>query len=320
LRPLIEQPVTLIGRRCGNEHATFQFLSETVSISGDCCRPLLERVCRAMPAAAERLLQNPVTSFPRRLRVPSTRMLPRNNLRIPLRMSEAVCKGHANVGAEPKMKGRRLGLRRAPWNRESSWRARLACVVFASLCMAGCGSSDPAGSSAERPATANQQKPAPTTTASSEKVPTADIEVKSPVRLKPIPARYTCDGADVSLPLSWSKVPPKTAEVDLFVLSALPINGKFVVAWAVAGINPHTHRLSSGRLPAGTVVGNNSSGQPRYSLCPPRGKEKQYAVLLFAVPRKIQVKRGFDAEALVEHTLVHLAAHEGETFLSYRRK
>jgi phosphatidylethanolamine-binding protein (PEBP) family uncharacterized protein len=165
------------------------------------------------------------------------------------------------------------------------------------------------------------QTQAPQTTATqAEKVPDQDIKITSPVSLKQLPAHYTCDGADVSLPLRWSKIPAGTKDLDLFIVSALPVNGKFEVAWAVAGLKPSLRGLTSGRLPSGATVGANSSGQARYSLCPPHGKKSEYAILLYALPHKVPVKRGFDAEALIEGTLVHVAPSEGEAFAYYQRK
>jgi hypothetical protein len=67
-------------------------------------------------------------------------------------------------------------------------------------------------------------------------------------------------------------------------------------------------------LPKSAVLGRNSAGHDDYSLCP---RASQYAVLLYALQRKLPVRQGFDPEALVEGKLVHLAEHEGETFISY---
>lgn len=88
----------------------------------------------------------------------------------------------------------------------------------------------------------------------------------------------------------------------------------------MAGLNPHLDRLTSTDLPSGTVVGRNSFGQSRYSLCPPRGSSGHYAILVYPLPHRVPVATGFDAETLIEHTLVHVAASEGELFLSYSRR
>lgn len=206
---------------------------------------------------------------------------------------------------------------------------RVGAIVLASAAtfLAGCGNSGSGSSSRSASASTAPQESVSTSAVTSsaaqkpsEKVPVANITVKSPVPSKPVPARYTCDGANAPLPLEWTKAPAGTAEVDVFIVSALPVKGKFVVAWAIAGLPPATRRLSSSRLPSGAVVGRNSFGQARYSLCPPKGSEAHYAVLVYAIPHKIASKPGFDPEALIEGTLVHVAPSEGESYLSYKRK
>lgn len=222
-----------------------------------------------------------------------------------------------------RRRGRGLAARRAA--------ALVACGPLVVFLVAGCGNSAASSSAASAPsataqsATASLSQPASSTSAAAqqttaEKVPVANITVKSTVSLDPLPPRYTCDGANVSLPLSWSQVPAGTREVDLFVVSALPVKGKFRVAWALAGLRPSVHQLTAGAVPVGVIVGRNSFGQNKYSLCPPKGSTARYAVLLYAVPRRVAVKPGFDAEALFEGKLVHIAPSEGEMSFVYKRK
>jgi hypothetical protein len=201
----------------------------------------------------------------------------------------------------------------------------IACPVVLMLALAGCGSSKQSVSTARstQPSTSETQ-PAPSQTSStastaSEHLPVEDITLKSAVKLKPFPARYTCDGANVPPPFTWTKMPAGTKEIALFVLSALPVNNKYIVAWGVSGLSPHLRGLRSGQLPSGAIVGNNSFGQARYSVCPRKGAKQQYAVLLYGIPRKVSVKQGFDVEQLVEHKLVHIASSQSEIFFTYTR-
>jgi phosphatidylethanolamine-binding protein (PEBP) family uncharacterized protein len=204
----------------------------------------------------------------------------------------------------------------------------VALALTTSCGLAACGSSTSSKTASVTAADASSSRSQPvgttaastTTSTQPEKTPDEDITITSSVSTNQLPKRYTCDGANVPPPLRWSKVRAGMKELDLFVVSALPINGKFVVAWAVAGLKPSLRGLTSGKLPAGTTVGKNSFGQARYSLCPPRGKKGEYAILLYALPHKVPVKPGFDAEALIEGTLVHVAPSEGEKFISYQRK
>jgi Raf kinase inhibitor-like YbhB/YbcL family protein len=84
-----------------------------------------------------------------------------------------------------------------------------------------------------------------------------------------IPTRFTCDGVDVSPPLSWTHV-PKGARPALVVNDPDAPGGNFV-HW-IAYLLPGTTRLPEGRVPAGAVQGTNSFGHRRYEgPCPPHG-------------------------------------------------
>ena len=141
----------------------------------------------------------------------------------------------------------------------------------------------------------------------------------SPVRLNPVSRRYSCDGGDVSLPLSWSAVPRDTVEVDLFIFKFLPVHEELVPVWGLAGLRPATRGLSAGHTPRKAVVGRNSFGHMSYSLCPPKGSMVQYEVLLYALPDKISAKPGFNVEALT-NAAQKTAKSEGSLLFSYKRQ
>ena len=201
----------------------------------------------------------------------------------------------------------------------------LGSALIVALALAGCGGSGSQSQSSTTQAASATQTASPTTTTtsststSSEKVPNVNLPLASPVKLDPISARYTCDGANVSPPISWSQIPASTAEIDLFLFNLAPVHGKLFADWAVAGLKPTLHQLSAGRLPPGAIVGRNSLGQTRYSLCPPKGPGLHYAFLLYALPKRIPVKPGFDAEKLREKAL-HTAESAGLLGLSYTRR
>jgi phosphatidylethanolamine-binding protein (PEBP) family uncharacterized protein len=205
-------------------------------------------------------------------------------------------------------------------------------AAIAMLVLAGCGSSGSGATSSTTQASAtatstsestSESTSSTTTTTSSatssEKVPTIDLPLASSTNLNPIAVRYTCDGANVSPPISWSQIPPHTAELDLFVFNFLPVGGKLFADWAVAGLSPSLHGLTPGQtLPAGAIVGRNSFGQTRYSLCPPKGINTRFAFLLYALPKRIPAKPGFNAEALREQAL-HSSEQAGLLAFSYKR-
>jgi phosphatidylethanolamine-binding protein (PEBP) family uncharacterized protein len=204
-----------------------------------------------------------------------------------------------------------------------------AAVVTALL--AGCGGGGSASSSATQASSASKADPSgsstqattPPTTSSTastkaEAGPVLDLPLKSSVKLEPMSARYTCDGDDISPPITWSKIPPGTAELDLFAFNTNPVHGKNFGDWAVAGLKPSLHGLSAGKLPAGAVVGRGDSGKVGYSICPPKGATVNYLFILYAVPHKIPAVSGFNANERRKQT-GNAATHGGYLGFSYKR-
>ncbi len=102
-----------------------------------------------------------------------------------------------------------------------------------------------------------------------------------------IPAKYTCDGKDISPPLGWGQVPAGTKEVALFVLGLTPTpagGSAIAINWAVGGVDANLHKLAAGHLPKGTNVGSNSDGSRGYKICPAKGSRKTYEFAIYAVP------------------------------------
>lgn len=90
-----------------------------------------------------------------------------------------------------------------------------------------------------------------------------------------IPARYTCDGEDLSPPLAWSGAPPGTRSFALFCEDPDAPAGTWH-HWAAFDIPAGTTRLAEG-VPRAAQVGDlrqasNDFRQPGYGgPCPPKG-------------------------------------------------
>jgi phosphatidylethanolamine-binding protein (PEBP) family uncharacterized protein len=163
-------------------------------------------------------------------------------------------------------------------------------VLCAGMVLAGCGAS-------RSTRTTSRSKRVRT---ASEPVPRLSIEVSIPTLLREgyIPKRYTCDGADLSLPVRWSDIPPDTAQLAIFAINLQPVHGRFFFDWALAGISATSQGISAGTLPPGAIVGRNSSGNIGYSICPAKGTpEERYVVRVVALPHPLAATPGFDAEA-----------------------
>ncbi len=120
-----------------------------------------------------------------------------------------------------------------------------------------------------------------------------------------IPSEYTCDGADISPPLSWSGVPPGAQSLVLVVEDPDAPSGVFR-HWAVYDIPPETRGLAAGygrnRPAAGFREARNDFGSRGYrGPCPPRGAgTHHYIFRLLAIsrPRLELAANGTDAEVL----------------------
>lgn len=100
-----------------------------------------------------------------------------------------------------------------------------------------------------------------------------------------IPARYTCEGEDISPPLQWSGVPEGTQSLALIVDDPDAPDPLFPVMtwvhWVLYDIPPTASGLPEGvsasELPAGTLEGLNDWKRTGYGgPCPPRGRHRYF--------------------------------------------
>lgn len=109
-----------------------------------------------------------------------------------------------------------------------------------------------------------------------------------------IPKRHTCDGEDISPPLSWSAVPPGSKSLVLIVDdpdAPDPAAPKMTwVHWVLYNIPPSANGLGEGAkdLPAGTLTGRNDWQRTGYGgPCPPVGRHR-YVHKLYALDMVLQ--------------------------------
>jgi phosphatidylethanolamine-binding protein (PEBP) family uncharacterized protein len=216
---------------------------------------------------------------------------------------------------------------------------KICGALVVALTMAGCGGSSSTSTSHQAVAegadttasTASTVSGQPTATTATTEVPLEKrteaeagephvaMTLSSSVRLKQISSHYTCEGANVSLPFTWTTPPPGTVELVLVIANAEDVNGgKLFSDWGVAGLKPSLRSLSSSHLPVGAIIGRNSFGKTSYSLCPAKNSANEhYAVLLFARTHGGTLKSGFSASALAEK-LLHTRVGEGLLGFTYK--
>jgi Raf kinase inhibitor-like YbhB/YbcL family protein len=109
-----------------------------------------------------------------------------------------------------------------------------------------------------------------------------------------IPARYTCDGEDVSPPLRWSDVPPDTRSFALVVDDPDAPAGTFV-HWLLYDVPADVRELSEGIatrdvVPGVGTQGLNDFGRVGYGgPCPPAGRPHRYVFTLYALDSRLDL-------------------------------
>jgi Raf kinase inhibitor-like YbhB/YbcL family protein len=137
-----------------------------------------------------------------------------------------------------------------------------------------------------------------------------------------IPVKYTCDGQDISPPLSWTAGPAATRSYAL-VADDLDARGEFV-HWVIynmpvstAGLKEQT--ANSGRLADGTFQGKNSYGNIGYGgPCPPAGKPHHYRFRVYALDKMLSLGPGASMGDVMNAMSGHVLA-EGELIGIYSR-
>ncbi len=139
-----------------------------------------------------------------------------------------------------------------------------------------------------------------------------------------IPARHTCDGEDLSPPLSWSGAPAGTRSLVLIMDDPDAPPGTWV-HWLLYDLPPDAHDLPEGvteheRLENGAIHGAcwgaksfNRIGY--HGPCPPPGRPHRYMFKLYALdarldlpPKKtvIEIERAMGGHVLAEARLMGL--------------
>jgi Raf kinase inhibitor-like YbhB/YbcL family protein len=121
---------------------------------------------------------------------------------------------------------------------------------------------------------------------------------------QPIPRAYTCDGAGISPPLTWSGLPPATGSIAIVVDDPDAPGGTFV-HWVVADIPPSVSRTRPGELPdGGMAVTNSSAARAYFGPCPPSGTH-HYRFTVYALPRGMRLPE----DASMDDTLTTIYDH-----------
>src|SRR3989441_6172810 len=132
----------------------------------------------------------------------------------------------------------------------------------------------------------------------------------------PTPGKYTCDGVDVSPPLTWSDAPAGTRSFALIADDPDAPGGTWV-HWVLYNLPADVSELPENIAKVesldlgGARQGRNDFRRPGYGgPCPPPGPAHRYLFKLYAVDTRLQLKaraQKKDVEAAMEGHLLGTA-------------
>ncbi len=130
-----------------------------------------------------------------------------------------------------------------------------------------------------------------------------------------IPPKYTCEGDDLSPPLKFSAISPKTKSLALIVDDPDAPSGTFD-HWIAWNLPPTTELAEGASVPN---QGINGFGATRYrGPCPPRGKPHRYFFKLYALDTMVGLEDGSTKDALLNAMKGHIV-DQAELIGTYQR-
>jgi len=112
-----------------------------------------------------------------------------------------------------------------------------------------------------------------------------------------IPAGHSYHGGNISPPLTIARVPVGAASLALICDDPDAPAGTWV-HWVVWNLDPKTHQIPQGALPAGAILGKNSWGKTQWGGPAPPSGTHHYVFKLYALKEPLLLKPGANASAL----------------------
>lgn len=138
-----------------------------------------------------------------------------------------------------------------------------------------------------------------------------------------LPTRFSCDGAHVSPPLTWSGAPQNTATFALVVDDPDAPHGVFT-HWLIFNIPADLDHLAehlppAPQLPSGAIQGRNDFGGVGYGApCPPRGEAHRYRFTLYALDAPLHLRADATRQQVLQAMQAHVLA-QAQLVAVYRR-
>ncbi len=138
---------------------------------------------------------------------------------------------------------------------------------------------------------------------------------------QPIPVDYTCDGKNISPPLSWTGAPSETKSLLLIVDDPDAPSGVWT-HWIVWNLSTDTSDLPEGftKSRSNATQGNNDFKKPGYGgPCPPAGKAHRYFFRIYALDTTLDVPAGATRKQIDAAMAKHVLSM-GQLMGTYQRK
>lgn len=132
-----------------------------------------------------------------------------------------------------------------------------------------------------------------------------------------IPEKFTCEGPDVSPPLSWSGVPGDTQSLAL-IADDPDAPGQTWVHWVLFNISPEKDGLEEGASDVGTEGMNDFKRSGYGGPCPPPGNPHRYFFKLYALDTELDLPADATKVDVVRAMEGHILA-QGQLMGTYSR-
>lgn len=127
-----------------------------------------------------------------------------------------------------------------------------------------------------------------------------------------IPALYTCDGSDLSPPVTWSGAPAGTKSF-LIVMADPDAPGGVFIHWVVYNVPPNVTSLPQGvpkapSTPYGLQAVNDFGRIGYGGPCPPPGRPHRYVITVYALDSALGLPPGASSREVISAASSHVLA------------
>lgn len=119
-----------------------------------------------------------------------------------------------------------------------------------------------------------------------------------------VSSRYTCEGENISPPLSFREVPQNSKSL-LLMLEDPSAEAKPWIHWCVFNIPPYIRDFSEGEIPEGAVEGITCTNKYGYDApCPGNGKD--FVFKLYALDTELSLPGDSDRKVILKAIMGHV--------------